>query len=143
MRRPRNKNPFHPEETMMAFAGRSALALSASILFAVAAHAQGAYPSKQITLVVPYAAGGPSDSIARLVAESMGSTLGQTIVIENVAGAGGTTGAARVAKAEADGYTLLIHHLALRRARRFIPNLPTTLPRPSTASASSTAGRSC
>lgn len=108
---------------MMAFAGRSALALSASILFAVAAHAQGAYPSKQITLVVPYAAGGPSDSIARLVAESMGSTLGQTIVIENVAGAGGTTGAARVAKAEADGYTLLIHHLALAAGASLYPKL--------------------
>ena len=108
---------------MMAFAGRSALALSASILFAVAAHAQGAYPSKQITLVVPYAAGGPSDSIARLVAESMGNTLGQTIVIENVAGAGGTTGAARVAKAEADGYTLLIHHLALAAGASLYPKL--------------------
>jgi tripartite-type tricarboxylate transporter receptor subunit TctC len=74
--------------------------------------AQG-YPSRAITLVVPYAAGGPSDSIARLVGKSMSETLGQQIVVENTAGAGGTTGANRVAKAANDGHTLLIHHLAL------------------------------
>ena len=97
--------------------------MAASIGLAASALAQGAYPSKQITLVVPYAAGGPSDSIARLVAESMGNTLGQTIVIENVAGAGGTTGAARVAKADPDGYTLLIHHLALAAGASLYPKL--------------------
>jgi tripartite-type tricarboxylate transporter receptor subunit TctC len=72
-----------------------------------------AYPSRPITLVVPYAAGGPSDSIARLVGKSMSETLGQQIIVENVAGAGGTTGAARVAKSAPDGHTLLIHHVAL------------------------------
>jgi tripartite-type tricarboxylate transporter receptor subunit TctC len=71
------------------------------------------YPSKAITLVVPFAAGGPSDSIGRLIARSMSETLGQQIVVENTAGAGGTTGANRVAKAANDGHTLLIHHLAL------------------------------
>ncbi|MHB2167836.1 tripartite tricarboxylate transporter substrate-binding protein [Alsobacter sp. R-9] len=71
------------------------------------------YPDKAITVVVPYAAGGPSDVIARLLGQHMSATLGQQIVIENVAGAGGTTGAARVAKAAPDGYTLLIHHVAL------------------------------
>lgn len=71
------------------------------------------YPSRPISLIVPYAAGGPSDSIARLVGKSMSDALGQQIVVENIAGAGGTTGAARVAKAEPDGHTLLIHHLAL------------------------------
>jgi tripartite-type tricarboxylate transporter receptor subunit TctC len=71
------------------------------------------YPTRPITLVVPYAAGGPSDSIARLVGKSMSETLGQQIVVENTAGAGGTTGANRVAKAGNDGHTLLIHHLAL------------------------------
>ncbi len=71
------------------------------------------YPNKPITFVVPYAAGGPSDLIARLVSRSLSETLGQQIVIENVAGAGGTTGAARVAKSAPDGYTLLIHHVAL------------------------------
>jgi tripartite-type tricarboxylate transporter receptor subunit TctC len=71
------------------------------------------YPNKPITLIVPFAAGGPSDSIGRLIGRSMSETLGQQIVIENVAGAGGAAGAARVAKAPADGYTLLIHHVAL------------------------------
>jgi tripartite-type tricarboxylate transporter receptor subunit TctC len=72
-----------------------------------------AYPGRPISLVVPFAAGGPSDSIARIVARSMSETLGQQIVVENTAGAGGTTGAARVAKAAPDGYMLLIHHVAL------------------------------
>ena len=75
--------------------------------------AQPDYPTRPITLVVPYAAGGPSDVIARLIGQSMSATLGQQIVVENVAGAGGTTGAARVADARPDGHTLLIHHLAL------------------------------
>jgi tripartite-type tricarboxylate transporter receptor subunit TctC len=87
-------------------------ALGVVVATATGAFAQ-AYPSRPITLVVPYAAGGPSDSIARLVARGMSETLGQQIVVENTAGAGGTTGAARVAKAAKDGYTLLIHHLAL------------------------------
>ncbi len=81
-----------------------------------------AYPSKAITLVVPYAAGGPSDSIGRLVAKSMSETLGQQIVVENVAGAGGTTAAARVAKAAPDGHTLLIHHVALSAAAALYAN---------------------
>jgi tripartite-type tricarboxylate transporter receptor subunit TctC len=89
-------------------------AMTAGALAAAASAAFGqAYPGKPITLVVPYAAGGPSDSIARLIGKSMSETLGQQIVVENVAGAGGTTGAARVAKAAPDGHTLLIHHLAL------------------------------
>jgi tripartite-type tricarboxylate transporter receptor subunit TctC len=66
-----------------------------------------AFPSKQITVVVPFAAGGPSDVIARIVTEHMSKTLGQPIIIENVGGAGGTTGSARVAASTADGYTLL------------------------------------
>ena len=77
-----------------------------------AALAQG-YPMKAVTLVVPFAAGGPSDAIGRLISRSMGESLGQQIVIENVAGAGGTAAAARVSKATPDGYTLLIHHVAL------------------------------
>ena len=71
-----------------------------------AAHAQG-YPTRPITLVVPFPAGGPSDVVARIVAEQMGKVLGQTLVIENVGGAGGTIGSARVASAAPDGYTLL------------------------------------
>jgi tripartite-type tricarboxylate transporter receptor subunit TctC len=65
------------------------------------------YPSRPITVVVPFPAGGPSDVVARIVAEHMGKVLGQTMVIENVGGAGGTIGSARVAAAAPDGYTLL------------------------------------
>jgi len=73
---------------------------------ALDAHAQ-AYPNRAITVVVPFPAGGPSDVIARIVTEHMGRTLGQQLVIENVGGAGGTLGSARVAAAKPDGYTLL------------------------------------
>ena len=76
------------------------------------ARAQSAYPSKPINLIVPAAAGGPTDTVARLIAESMGRTLGQTIVVENVGGAGGTIAMARVAKSTPDGYTLAIWHIA-------------------------------
>ena len=74
------------------------------------AHAQ-TYPTKTITMIVPFAAGGPTDTVARLVAQSMGTKLKQQIIIENVGGAGGTIGAARVAKANPDGYTLFLHHI--------------------------------
>src|SRR4051812_8873876 len=65
------------------------------------------YPSRAVTVIVPFPAGGPSDVVARIVAEQMGRLLGQTMVIENVGGAGGTIGSARVAAAAPDGYTLL------------------------------------
>src|SRR5436189_1793015 len=65
------------------------------------------YPSRPITVVVPFPAGGPSDVVARIVTDEMGQILGQSMVIENVGGAGGTIGSARVAAAKADGYTLL------------------------------------
>lgn len=70
-------------------------------------YADEAFPSHQITVVVPFAAGGPSDVIARIVGEGMSKVLKQSVVIENVGGAGGTTGSARVAAASPDGYTLL------------------------------------
>ena len=62
-------------------------------------------------MVVPFAAGGPTDTVARLVAQSMTGTLKQTVIVENVGGAGGTIGAARVAKSAPDGYTLFLHHI--------------------------------
>lgn len=83
-----------------------ALALSASL----AAHAN-AYPEKTITVIVPFAAGGPTDTVARLIAQSMGTTLKQQLIVENVGGAGGTIGAARASKAAPDGYTLFLHHI--------------------------------
>ena len=70
------------------------------------AQAQG-YPSRPVTVIVPFPAGGPSDVVARIVTEQMGKILGQSMIIENVGGAGGTIGSARVAAAAADGYTLL------------------------------------
>lgn len=93
------------------------------VLLAGAAAAQ-TFPTKPITLIVPFAAGGPSDVIARLVGQSMSRTLGQSVIIENVSGAGGTSGAARTARAAPDGYTLLIHHLALAAAPSLYSNLP-------------------
>ena len=89
-----------------------ATALAALSLFSAQAGAQ-TYPERQITMVVPFAAGGPTDTVARLVAESMSKDLGQQIIVENVGGAGGTLGAGRVANAEPDGYTLLLHHIGM------------------------------
>jgi len=83
---------------------------------AAPAQAQGNYPTRTINMVVPFAAGGPTDTVARLVAESMSRDLGQTVVVENVGGAGGTLGAARVAQARPDGYTVLLHHIGMGTA---------------------------
>jgi tripartite-type tricarboxylate transporter receptor subunit TctC len=71
------------------------------------------YPERTITIVVPFAAGGPTDTVTRLVAEAMTKDLGQQVLVENVGGAGGTLGAGRVATAEPDGYTLLLHHIGM------------------------------
>src|SRR6185312_11417225 len=70
--------------------------------------AQDTWPSRPVTLVVPWAAGGPVDTVARIIAARIGELLGQQMVIENVGGAGGMTGTARVAKAAPDGYTVLL-----------------------------------
>src|SRR5690242_9907710 len=85
-----------------------AVALAAVSLIAGSALGQAAFPSRPITLIVPFAAGGPTDTVGRVLAEAMGRNLGQQVVVENVVGAGGTTGAARVADAAKDGYTLLL-----------------------------------
>jgi len=86
-----------------------AFALAAVLAGISAAAAQG-YPSRPVTMVVPFAAGGPVDTIARIVGTPMAKTLGQTIVVENVVGASGTLGVGRVARAAPDGYTLSIGH---------------------------------
>ena len=91
-------------------------ALGLSISAATSAVAQTAYPAKAITLVVPFAAGGTTDIVARLMADHMSRSLGQSIVVENLAGAGGATGATRVAKAAPDGYTLLMGNLGTQAA---------------------------
>jgi tripartite-type tricarboxylate transporter receptor subunit TctC len=78
--------------------------------------AQTAYPNRNITLVVPFAAGGPTDVVARSLAAVMGRSLGQTVVVENKLGAGGTLAAGAVSKATPDGYTFLIHHNGMATA---------------------------
>ena len=74
------------------------------------------YPSRTITLIVPFPAGGPTDTVARVTANAMSRALGQSIVVENVAGAGGPLGAGRTARAEPDGNSLLINHVGLATA---------------------------
>jgi tripartite-type tricarboxylate transporter receptor subunit TctC len=87
------------------------------------ADAQTAWPTKSITLVVPAAAGGPTDTVARLIGEAMGKTLGQSVIVENIGGAGGTIGMARVSKAAPDGYTIAIWHIAHATAPALYDNL--------------------
>ena len=78
--------------------------------------ASQAYPSRPVTIIVPFAAGGPTDIIARIVGEYYSKTLGQQFVIENVAGAGGTTGITRGAQAKPDGYTIMMGHMGTHGA---------------------------
>ena len=98
------------------------------IAFAAATLAAGAfaaYPEKPVTIVVPFAAGGPTDKVARDLAEVLRKGLNnQTVIIENVGGAGGTPGAAKVAKASPDGYTLLLHHIGMATSPALYRNLP-------------------
>jgi tripartite-type tricarboxylate transporter receptor subunit TctC len=89
---------------------------------AAGAAAQG-YPSRSITLIVPFAAGGPTDTVARTVATSMQKRLHQPVIIENVGGAGGTIGSSRAASAAADGYTILLHHIGMATAPSLYPDL--------------------
>jgi len=72
-----------------------------------------AYPAKVVTIIVPFSAGGPTDTVTRLVGQAMGKALGGTIIVENVAGAGGTIGPSRASKASPDGHTLLLHHIGM------------------------------
>jgi tripartite-type tricarboxylate transporter receptor subunit TctC len=101
-----------------------ALALAAVAgLAATSAQAQN-YPSRPITMIVPFAAGGPTDVVARIVSDHMSRTLGQQIVIENVAGAGGTTGITRAAQSQPDGYTITMGHMGTHGAAPALyPNL--------------------
>src|SRR5437868_1436455 len=91
----------------MRFARVPIFALLALLAHAAPAAAQE-WPARPVTLVVPYAAGGPVDTVARIVAARLSEILGQQIIVENVGGAGGMTGSNRVAKAEPNGYTILM-----------------------------------
>ncbi len=100
---------------------KSLIALAAAF---VSAGAMAAWPDKPVTIVVPFAAGGPTDKVARDLAEVLRKGLSnQTVVIENVGGAGGTLGAARVAKASPDGYTFLLHHIGMATSPGLYRNL--------------------
>jgi tripartite-type tricarboxylate transporter receptor subunit TctC len=88
----------------------------ALVLSTGAAFAQADFPNKPITIVVPFAAGGPNDVMSRIVAEHMRRTLGQPVIVENSPGAGGTLGSAKVARAQPDGYTILAGHVGTHGA---------------------------
>lgn len=102
---------------------RIVLAALACVLLQTPLSAQE-YPTRPITLLVPFAAGGATDTVARVTAQSMSKLLGQPIVIENALGAGGTIAATRASRAEPDGYTLLIHHIGISTAATLYRNLP-------------------
>lgn len=104
------------------------IGVAALTLAPLVAVAQADFPSKPVTLVVPFAAGGPSDKIARDVAEALRKSLGQTVIVDNTGGAGGTIGSAKVAKAAPDGYTLLVHHIGMATAPTLYRKLPYKVP---------------
>jgi tripartite-type tricarboxylate transporter receptor subunit TctC len=89
-----------------------AVLIGATLAFAQSAPAQN-YPTKVINMIVPFAAGGPTDTLGRNLAQAMAKPLKQTVIIENVGGAGGNIGVTRAAKASPDGYTLLLHHIGM------------------------------
>jgi tripartite-type tricarboxylate transporter receptor subunit TctC len=94
----------------------SASIISTFVTIAGGISAQAAFPERTITLVVPFAPGGPADTFARIIGERMSASLGQSIVIENIGGAGGTTGITRAAQAKPDGYTIMIGHMGTHGA---------------------------
>ena len=94
------------------------------LALALSTPAAAQYPNKPITVIVPFAAGGPTDVVTRLVGEHMSRTLGQTMVVENVGGAGGTLGMTRAAQAEPDGYTIAVGNMGTQSAAPALyPNL--------------------
>ena len=96
----------------------------ASVMFAASSFASAqTYPTKPITMIVPFAAGGPTDTVARTVAALMSKSLGQTVVVENVGGAGGNIGNEKVAKAAPDGYTILLMHIGISTSATLYRNL--------------------
>ena len=98
--------------------------LLAAALAALYGAALADYPDKPITVVVPFTAGGPTDKVARDLGDVLRKQLNQTIIIENVGGAGGTLGAAKVAKSSPDGYTLLLHHIGMATSPALYRKLP-------------------
>ncbi|MGL4236386.1 tripartite tricarboxylate transporter substrate-binding protein [Tabrizicola sp.] len=95
----------------------------AAVVTAASVQAQ-TYPEREITMIVPFAAGGPTDTVGRLIAEKMAEDLGQPIVVENVGGAGGTVGAAQAAAAAPDGYTILLYNISMASSAALYKDLP-------------------
>src|SRR3954447_21384410 len=100
------------------------LAIAAALGSMVVAAAAQDYPTRPINVIVPAAAGGPTDAISRITAQAMSKILGQQITIENAGGAGGTIGTGRAVRADPDGYTLLIYHVGLATAATLYRKLP-------------------
>lgn len=105
-----------PKMLLAACAGACLLALQAPAAAQTAQATQAPWPDKPVTMVVPYSAGGPTDVVARMLAIPMGKSLGQTVIVENTVGAGGTIAPSRVARAAPNGYTILIHHMGMATA---------------------------
>jgi Uncharacterized protein conserved in bacteria len=106
--------------------GKALVAICAiASFFALALPVQAQnYPTRPITIVSPFAAGGPSDALTRIIAQSMSETLGQPVLLDNTAGAGGTIGTAKVARAAPDGYMLLLHHIGHATSVALYKKLP-------------------
>jgi tripartite-type tricarboxylate transporter receptor subunit TctC len=109
-------------EELMTFARALAASILAVVLAGGSAFAQ-TYPVRPITMICPFPPGGATDAIARIIQDALARSLGQAIVVENVGGAGGSIAAARAARAERDGYTILIHQVALAASLTLYPNL--------------------
>jgi tripartite-type tricarboxylate transporter receptor subunit TctC len=121
MQRHRNNNStrLHSKRRVSALFGLLVLGLVST-----PAIAQGDYPTRVITLIVPFAAGGPTDVVARIVGNHMSRTLGQQIVVENIVGAGGTTAGTRAMRSPPDGYTIMMGHMGTHAASvALYPNL--------------------
>ena len=114
-----NTTRLHSKHHISALLGLLALGLVSA-----PAIAQSDYPTRAITLIVPFAAGGPTDVVARIVNSHMSRTLGQPIVVENIVGAGGTTGGTRAMRSRPDGYTIIMGHMGTHAASvALYPNL--------------------
>ena len=100
------------------------VALALGLTAAIAPAQAQTYPDKAVTLVIPFAAGGPTDVVARMIAIPMGKSLGQPVIVENTLGAGGTIATNRVAKSPNNGYTLLLHHMGMSTAPALYRKLP-------------------
>ncbi len=117
------KMPFREDHMTTTRCRLAAAAVCLFVLNAEGTLAQG-YPQRPVTIIVPAAAGGPTDTVARLVAGAMSQDLGQRVIVENVGGAGGTIGTARVARATPDGHTLLLYNIGTATAASLYRKLP-------------------